>query len=492
MNLMDTFCKTVEKQPNHLAIVGPGKDDFKSYYQLREKIEYVADRLKIEGIGPGSCVGLHFPSGLEYIILTYAIWRCGACVVPIPVELVPEEKHRICREICLNTVVSKTETVSAIEPFQNGKLTPIFEDAVVVSVKSFREHPSKFFSINPAFLRFTSGTTGTSKGIVLSHETVYDRIHAANDGLCIGPKDRIIWLLSMAYHFTVSIVSYLSFGATIVLCKNHLGATIIQTTVDSEGTIIYGSPVHYEFMAQDRSSLMMPSLRLAISTAVSLRTEVAETFYNRFKMPLTEAYGIIEVGLPCISLDNPKGKRSSVGRVLPAYEIRMEDVGLGNDLKAIKLRGKGFIDAYYDPWQKREEIMPDGWFATGDLGRLDERGYLYILGRSKDVINVGGMKFFPQEVEVVLESHPAVKEACVFPHHHKRLGEIPHSRVVLVQTVKNPPTVIELKDYCRQHLTGYKIPENIQFVNTLIRTASGKPIRRESTINTRKEVACAH
>ena len=491
MNLMDTFCEMVEKQPDHPAVVGPGKEDFKSYSQLREKIEFVADLLKAAGIGPGSCVGLHYPSGCEYIILTYALWRCGACVVPIPVELVPEEKHRICREICLDTVVSKKETVNVIELFLNGKPEPVIEDIVVVAVKSFREQPSKFFDTNPAFLRFTSGTTGTSKGVILSHETVYDRIHAANDGLHIGPEDKIIWLLSMAYHFTVSIVSYLSFGATIVLCKNHLGATIIQTTHDNKGTIIYGSPVHYEFMAQDRSLLMMPSLRLAISTATSLKTETAEAFYSRFKMPLTEAYGIIEVGLPCISFVNLKGDQSSVGQVLPAYEIRLEDVGLGNDLKAIKLRGKGFIDAYYDPWQTRDEIMEDGWFATNDLGRLDENGYLYISGRLKDIINVGGMKFFPQEVEAILVSHSAVKEVCVFPHQHKRLGDIPYAQVVLEQDLNEQPTVFELKDYCRQHLTGFKIPEKIEFVDTIIRTASGKPVRVESKIKARKEATCA-
>lgn len=222
----------------------------------------------------------------------------------------------------------------------------------------------------------------------------------------------------------------------------------------------------------------MPSLRLALSTTASLQGEVATAFYNRFKIPLSDTYGIIEVGLPFINLDNPVGKRGSIGRVLPAYEIRMEEIGDGDEAKAIKLRGKGFIDAYYDPWQTREEIMPDGWFATGDLGRMDAEGYLYIVGRSKEIINVGGMKFFPQEVESVLESHPAVKEACVFSHHHKRFGEVPHARVVLARIGGNPPTAIELKDYCMERLTPFKVPEDIRFVDALARTASGKLIRR--------------
>jgi long-chain acyl-CoA synthetase len=475
MNLVDIFCDISEKQPDHPAVIGPGKDEMYSYHRLREVIESMAGELKAAGIRPGTCVGLHYKSSPMYIILTYAIWRCGAC-------LVPEEKHRIIREICLEIIITSLETANVVEPFQKGESRIVFRNIVVAPVKKFREQPSEFSDINAAFLRFTSGTTGISKGVVLSHESIYDRIHAANRSLHIGPEDRIIWLLSMAYHFTVSIVSYLSFGATIVLCSDHLGFTIIQTTALQKGSIIYGSPLHYAMMAHDRSSLMMPSLRLAISTATALRHEISKKFYNRFSMSLTEAYGIIEVGLPCINFDKPVEKSDSVGQVLPAYEIKMEDTGLAGGLREIKLRGKGFLDAYYDPWQTRNEIMPDGWFSTGDLGVLDDEGYLFILGRSKEMINVGGMKLFPQEVESVLESHPRVKEACVFSQQHKRFGEVPYAYVVMFETDGDTPSEKELKDYCKQHVAPFKIPDKILFVNALPRTDSGKLIRQSQEL----------
>jgi long-chain acyl-CoA synthetase len=113
-----------------------------------------------------------------------------------------------------------------------------------------------------------------------------------------------------------------------------------------------------------------------------------------------------------------EAKPGSVGLPLPAYRLRLRDMASGGDLKAIDVRGKGMIDAYYRPWRTRAEITTDGWFETGDLGRFDADGYLYILGRSKEMISVGGMKFFPQEVEAVLESHPAIAQACVFAEPH--------------------------------------------------------------------------
>jgi acyl-CoA synthetase (AMP-forming)/AMP-acid ligase II len=179
----------------------------------------------------------------------------------------------------------------------------------------------------------------------------------------------------------------------------------------------------------------------------------------------------------------PMEKLGSVGPVLPSYEIFLEDIGLGEDLQAIKLKGKGLIDAYYSPWKPRHEIMADGWFNTGDLGYLDQDGYLFIKGRSKEIINVAGMKFFPSETETVLNTHPAVSESCVFSHKHERLGEIPYAMVVLLSDTKPSATENELKEYCKEHLATFKTPEKIYFVEKLIRTASGKIVRDDIKIH---------
>src|SRR5262245_16787745 len=200
MSLYDVFRDTARRQPAEFALLGPGPDDRLSYRQLAEAIDAAADRLHGAGLRPGACVGLHCPSGADYIILTYAVWRCGGCVVPIPVELADPEKQEICRTIALTLVITGQARASFVEPFRQGSAVDM-PAAAAVPVTALREHPDGFRPLSSAFIRFTSGTTGTAKGVVLSHETIRDRIAAANDVLRIGPADRVLWLLSMSYHF---------------------------------------------------------------------------------------------------------------------------------------------------------------------------------------------------------------------------------------------------------------------------------------------------
>ena len=168
----------------------------------------------------------------------------------------------------------------------------------------------------------------------------------------------------------------------------------------------------------------------------------------------------------------------AVGRVLPAYRLRLDDVGLGPELRETAFSGPGFLDAYYEPWRPRAEIMPDGWFRTGDIGTLDDAGCLFLRGRKKDVINVMGMKFFPQEVEAVLMAHPWVEGACVFAEPDGRLGEAACARVVVKANVRSSRPADALRDYCHERLADYKVPQRIEFVEALPRTASGKILHR--------------
>jgi long-chain acyl-CoA synthetase len=478
MNLDQIFRHTARRQPDQPALLGPGEGEGLSYRGLDEAIAAAADALRGLGLRPGNCVGLHVPSGADYIVLTYAVWRCGGCVVPLAAELTAPEKQQICREIALDFVISPRQTAAFAEPFRTGNANALSAELLAVPVAGPQEHPAGFAAINSAFIRFTSGTTGTSKGVVLSHETIHQRIHAANDALHLGPDDRVLWLLSMAYHFAVSIVAYLSFGATVVLPANHFAAAVTGALRRHQATVMYGSAAHYAWLAGSSAGGALPDLRLALSTTAALDPRVAEQFHGRFGVPVAQALGIIEVGLPFINIDFATDRPGAVGRVLPAYRLRLEDVGCGPGLKEVLLAGPGFLDAYYRPWRPRPAIMPDGWFRTGDVGDVDADGCLVLRGRTKDVISVAGMKFFPQEVEAVLTSHSGVDSACVLARADARLGEVPYARVV-PRAPDAAPSERELLEFCKERLASFKIPQQIEFVASLRRTASGKILHRD-------------
>lgn len=475
-NLYTSFADVARRQPGHPALLGPGPRDQHSYGELHDAVIAAADRLKTSGIARGDCVGLHYASGANYIVLNYAIWRCGACVVPIPIELAPPEKQQIVRSIALQHVVTSASTAAFAAPYCRGKKVEVFGDAMVTRLASPRQPPGGFAAIPSAFIRFTSGTTGACKGVVLSHESIRDRIAAANEALRLGAGDRVVWVLSMAYHFAVSIVGYLSHGAAIVLPANHLGRGIVDAARDHRATLIYAAPVHYAWMAGAAAAPPLPELRLAISTTSPLDSETARRFSERFGLPITQALGIIEVGLPFINTAFAQRHPEGLGRALPAYEMRLDNSDIDAALGEILLRGPGFLDAYYEPWQTRTDILKDGWFRTGDIGTVDGNGCLFLRGRRKELINVQGLKFFPQEVEAVLGEHPLIKSACVFAHPERRLGEVAHARIVVEEGASLTET--ELSEFCRQRLATFKVPHRFEFVSSLVRTGSGKMLRR--------------
>ncbi len=478
LNLAECFFQKAEQQPHHPLILGPGAEDKISYAEFRAEVQALAKHLKDAGVNSSSNIGLHYPSGRDYVAFVYAIWACGGCVTPLPRELTAPEKQQIFQFIQMDGVLSSVDLLDQIRASIQPDALCITPRAVFARVEAICEAPPQLAEVNAAFIRFTSGTTGDAKGVVLSHESIYARIQAANQTLQIDATDRILWLLSMDYHFAVSIVAYLTFGASIILPRNSFGVTLLTAAARHQATLIYGSPTHYNMMIQDDTGACLPAeLRLAIVTTTALRAEIADAFYARFGRTLNETYGIIELGLPAINVSQAKEKQGSVGQVLPAYELRLDCLP-GEQRGEITVRGKGMLDAYYSPWKSREAILQqnDGWFRTGDLGQLDRDGFLYIVGRIKEMISVGGMKFFPDEVESVLENHCAIHAACVFGVQERQWGEAAVAHLVM-EAGKAAPDENELRAYCKQYLASHKIPSRFQWVEQLTYTASGKRIR---------------
>lgn len=482
MNLDALFRRTANSQKHLPAILNQEGDCELTYEELDCAIEDTCRSLEALGLKAGACIGLHYESGVDYIVLTYAVWRAGACVVPISLDLSPAEKTRIFDEIAIDGAISLAGTIDKLDLKIEGEVHTVGSRYEFALITPSRSHPEKFHDIHSAFLRFSSGTTGTAKGVILSHETIFARIEAANEVLKLGSSDKVLWLLSMAYHFAVSIVAYLTYGCAIILCRNQRGIAVASTAQRTNATMIYGAPLHYEWMLQDcPEQFPLASIRFAIATTAAARPNLSSRFHQKFGVPVNRALGIIEVGLPCIDLDPLGSKEGAVGQVLPAYSLELRPVAPGSEHKEIVFRGPGMFDAYYHPFSRREDLSPEGWFATGDLGELDSDGRLYMLGRIKEVINIGGMKIFPADIESIFNGHPQVLESCAYAHAHPVQGEVPYISVVLKPEAEGEGCNEQsLRQYAILNLPAYAVPNQIVIVDALPRTASGKLIRRES------------
>ena len=465
MNLTELLDKTAGRWPNRVALI-EGNSPL-SYAELQGRITALADQIQPLQLAHGSRVGLCFPNSINYVALTFALWRLNASVVPIPTEYTEEEVATIATTMSLAAIISWRPLAGSAPLLPDVYFTPLPLAT-----------PPDNHGLNLAFIRFTSGTTNARKGVALTHETIRDRIAAANKTLRISADDTVIWCLPMAHHFLVTIVLYLSAGATIVLARHVLAKPFLEAVNRWRGTVLYAAPFHYALLARDDSATQLPSVRLAVSTTCALPQAVAENFQRRFNLPLTQALGVIELGLVCVN-DDPAARPESVGRPQPDYTLRIcqpDDDGYGE----VQFSGPGFFDAYTNPWTPRETLMPDGWFATGDIGRVDAQGYLQLAGRKAAVINLAGRKVFPEEIEAVLNRHPAVSESRVFGTPHRHLGETVEAEVAVRADVASDT----LRDFCRAHLSVEKIPSRITIVPLIAKTVVTGKIRRAAAPTT--------
>lgn len=446
-----------------------------SYGELISRAEAFTAVLAESGIGQFHRVGFLCGDGIDYIIVSLALLSLSSVVVPISVEQTADEIESIINTMALDFLIFE-RGVYHHQDSQSLQTNGLHKKELhVLRRRAGGALNKKYYEINPAFIRFSSGTTGKSKGIVLSHETIIERTDAANNGLTISPADTVLWVLSMHFHFVVTILLFLRRAATIVLCDNLFPDSMIQAITTHKVTFLYASPFHYSLLnhSESLSRESLKTVRLAVSTAMKLPERTARTFYEKSGKELAEAFGIMEVGLPLINLSGKSSARGTVGMPLPDYEIKIadpEEDGVGE----IYIKGKGMLDAYFSPWQDRNSILENGWFKTGDLGKIDSLGYLTVVGRGKNIINFAGMKVFPYEVESVLNQHPYIRESLVYGVDHTQYGQLPIAKVVLNRDVKKTPDLDNLRRFCYERLSPYKVPKNFEFVSSIPKTASGK------------------
>lgn len=461
MRVTDALIRHAAARPTILAVVDG--DARLTWADLAHRVDGAAAALRRQGLAEGDRVALRAPDGAAALVAALAVLHAGGVHAPI------------------DHTLAQTE-VGAAETVLGARWRLVLERNAVIGevLLAATGHPLVADPLGAgasAFLRCSSGTTGLAKGVLLSHGTIAARIAAANAGLGLTTEDRVLWLLPMAYHFAVSILLYLDVGATIVFGNSLRASTTAATAREHAVTFLYGSPWHIRRLAELPAGHDLPgSLRHAVSTTTALDADAAAMFHRRHGLGVRQAFGIIEAGLPLLSAGEP-GEPVGCFVSQPAFQVaalspagEVVSRGVAGELA---IAGPGLFDAYLSPWQPRERLLHQGWFRTGDVARIEDDGGVQLLGRIKDVINVGGVKVFPLEVEAVLAAHPAVSACRVRGAPDQRTGE----QVVAEVQVREPVDPAVLAAWCAERLAPLKRPAAITVLDALPLTPSGK-VRR--------------
>ncbi len=447
-----------------------------SYAELYHQSQMLQRDLLRAGLRPGMGLGVLGRNSRHFVAAMIAGMGCGATVFPLSHQLNPVEVRQILADSRVHAVLD--DGSGCVPPEEGGRALVCCGQILRLRWTGVSPAMAVTGLEDAAFVRYTSGTTGRSKGVVLSHRRILERVEVTRQALGLTPEDAVLWVLPMAYHFLVSILVYLRSGAAIVLPRDLLAHHLVEATNRHRATMLYAAPMHIRILTAAAPG-EIATLKYAISTAAAIPPAVAQAFTERHGIPVAQAYGVIEAGLPLVDHLSTGATPETVGHPIAGFEVALLDAEFSplasGEIGRLAVRGPGMFDAYLKPWRPAETVLTDGWFLTGDLARQAADGRIVVCGREKHVINVAGNKVFPEEVEGVLNAHPDVAVARVYGKDHPVMGEI-----VCAEVVAAGDKILEmeiLRGFCRSRLSPYKVPQNICQVAEVSRTHSGK-IRR--------------
>lgn len=463
-----------------------------TYAEFGEEIERVAELLAGAGVQPGRAVSIALPNGLEFMVVFLAVARAGAIAAPLnpaytadefkfymedaeaQLVILPLGEHP-AREAALELGVPTIEAA-----LDDAGRTVLSRGGDILAVRRDAPAPSPD---DVALFLHTSGTTSRPKGVPLTHGNLAASIKNIGDTYGLTPDDIAMVVMPLFHvHGLIGVsLSTLSTGGSLVVPARFSASRFWGEQRDSGATWYSAVPtIHQILLARaDDEDAPHSSFRFIRSCSAALAPTVFDQLEARFGAPVLEAYGMTEASHQMSSNLLPPGDRmpGTVGKGTGVDIAIMDDDG--NLLSAggqaeVVIRGANVTRGYHNNPDANAEAFTNGWFRTGDQGFLDDAGTLTLTGRIKELINRGGEKISPLEVDAALLEHPSVAEAVCFGVPHTMYGEAVQAAVVISADTDEAA----IREYCGERLAAFKVPDRVYIIDTMPRTATGKIQRR--------------
>ena len=460
MNLALILTHAAAEQPDRPALVWDG--GAVTYGELERRVAAAAAELRTRGVAPGDRVGVRLTNGPDCVAAYLGALRAGAVLVPLNHLLAPVE-------------IEQRLTESGASLFVDTPLADRGPD----DTEAVPARPGA-----PAVILFTSGTSGRSKGAVLTHGSILAAAENAHRALELRPDDVVLGAAPFSHVLGLStgLLATLAAGAAVAIVERFHPEETLRFMTATGTTILLGVPTMCIALSQAaRSAEQLPPIRIAHVGGASVPVEAGRDFERTFSCELYEGYGLTELsGIATTYLAGQERKAGSVGMPLGGTELRIAEpdtAGVGEVL----FRGPSVISGYWEnPEATAETIDDDGWLATGDVGYVDEDGYLFLVDRKKELIIRGGYNVYPREVEEALYAHPDVLEAAVVGVPDDVYGEEVAALVVLRPGASVPPG--DLQAWAKERVAAYKYPRLVAVVDELPKGPTGKIHKRSIDI----------
>jgi long-chain acyl-CoA synthetase len=489
MNLASVLTDSAERDPDHVAL---RLDDMEvSYGLLDEGSARLAAVLADRGVEPGDRVGIMLPNVPYFGVCYYGVLRAGGVVVPMNVLL----KRR---EVAFYLGDSGAKLMFAFDGFADDAKAGAEEAGAECIVVKPGEFEKLLADVEPrrevadrapddtAVILYTSGTTGTPKGAELTHDNLKTNCEITRDMFGIGGDVVTLGALPLFHSFgqTCSMNATLAAGGTLSLIPRFDPGKALEIIERDKINLFQGVPTMYSALLhqEGRDKFDTSTLELCVSGGSAMPVELMRGFEEAFGCKILEGYGLSESS-PVASFNRPDRERKpgSIGIPIEGVEMKVVDDD-GNDVEQgevgeIVIRGHNVMKGYWNKPNETGDTLIDGWLHTGDMAKIDEDGYFFIVDRKKDLIIRGGYNVYPREIEEVLYEHPAVREAAVIGVKDDKLGEEVGAAVALKDGQEASEQ--ELRDFVKEQVAAYKYPRRVWFVDDLPKGPTGKILKRE-------------